>query len=196
MAPSIVNDRVKLVAAGIGLVASLLLAAWLFGYFERDETLSEDPQVADLQRAIQSPGKGDVKLLKQKYAQLSPEQQQDFRMRKMLMSMPEQEQKLRDFFAQSEVEQWKQIDREIEAGEAKRRQASAGGGPKGGGRSQVGAVVGPKGNGSSKAGVDPGQILAMKQEWAANASPELRSMMDRRVQMMKQRREQRGLPDK
>jgi hypothetical protein len=185
------NHRIQLVAVGAGLVAALLLAAWLFGYFERDENLSADPHVAELQRAIQDPGKADIKFLKQKYAELSPEQQHDFNMRKMLMSMPQQEHKLRDFFNLPEAEQWKQIDREIDAGVAKRRQAGAGM------KKQAGAGAGVQGIGLSKASgrpsANPRQIMAMKKEWTANASPELRSMMDRRLRMMKERREQRGL---
>ena len=114
------------------------------------------------------------------------------------MSLPGQEQKLREFFAQPEAEQWKQIDCEIDAKEAKRRQAGGRGGTKdngrgGNGRGQARVVDGPKDKGKAKPNADPRHIMSMKQEWTANASPELRSMMDRRVQMMRERRRQRGL---
>jgi hypothetical protein len=163
------NDRGKLIAAGTGLLVALLLAAWLLGFFERDVSTSDDPQVADIMRGIEQGKNADVNLLKQKYVQLTPEQQREVGKRKMLMSLPQQEQKLRDFFAQSEQEQWKQIDREIDArGEA--------------------------GKGKSTSGPsNPQQIMSMKQEWTANASPELRSMMERRYRMQSRRREQRGL---
>lgn len=173
------NSRAKLVAAGIGLTAALLLAAWLLGYFERDDSFSSDPQVADLQRAMLEPGTANKKLLLQKYKQLTPEQRQEFDTRKMLMSLPQQEQKLRDFFALPQEEQWEQIDREIDTKEAKRQQA--------------GTATPPKGNRQIGTNTNPQRIMSMKQEWTANASPELRSMMERRIQMLNQRREQRGL---
>ena len=102
----------------------------------------------------------------------------------MLMSLPGQEQKLREFFAQPEAEQWKQIDREIDAKEAYRQKAAT----------TASAGRGEAGKGKSTGGPsNPQQIMSMKQEWTANASPELRSMMERRYRMQSRRREQRGL---
>lgn len=178
------NDRGKLIAAGTGLLVALLLAAWLLGFFERDDSTSDDPQVADIMRGIEQGKNADVNLLKQKYVQLTPEQQREVGKRKMLMSLPQQEQKLRDFFAQSEQEQWKQIDREIDAKEAYRQNAAT----------TASAARGEAGKGKSTGGPsNPQQIMSMKQEWTANASPELRSMMERRYRMQSRRREQRGL---
>ncbi len=177
------NDRVKLALAGLGLAAALLLAAWLLGYFERNDGMSADPRVAELQQAMQSPGSAGEKRLWKMYEQLTPAQQKEFGSWKMLMSLPKQEQKLRDFFALPPEEQWAQIDREIDAAEAKRRQAATS--PAKGGTPSKGKQTGVSDN--------PQRIMAMKQEWTANASPELRSMMERRIRMLNQRREQRGL---
>jgi hypothetical protein len=180
MAPLDDNDRGKLAVAGTGLLAALLLATWLLGFFDRDDSTSGDPKVADILRGMEQPEKADVKLLKEKYMQLTPEQQKEVGMHKMLMSMPKQEQELNDFFAQSEEEQWKQVDREIDAQEAKQQQAAGDSWGRGGGK-------------SASSPTNPQQVMSMKQEWTANASPELRSMMERRFRMLNQRREQRGL---
>jgi hypothetical protein len=185
MADANENRRGKIIASGIGLAIVLLLAVWLMGYFEGDDSLSDDPQVAELQRAIQAAGKKGSKDLKQQYAQLTPEQQQDFNMRKMQMGKPKHEEQLRNFFAQPEAEQWRRIDAKIDAVEAKRQQSGVGDGAKG--NAQAG---GAKKNARA---ANPQQIMAMKQEWTANASPELRAMMDRQIRMMNERRKQRGL---
>ena len=184
MATADYNDRGKLLAAGAGLLVALLVAAWLLGFFERDQSTSKDPQVADIMQGIEKGDKADTIVLKEKYKQLTPEQQSEVGKRKMLMSLPQQEQKLRDFFAQSEQEQWKQIDREIDAKEAYWQKAAT----------TASAARGEAGKGKSTGGSsNPQQIMSMKQEWTANASPELRSMMERRYRMQSRRREQRGL---
>jgi hypothetical protein len=173
------DERSKRVAAGIGLVASLLLAAWLLGYFERGNSLSEDPQVAELLHAMQEPKNADSKLLYQKYTKLTPEQQQHVDTQKMLIFLPQQEQALRDFFALPESEQIKQIDRKIDAIETNRKRA--------------GAVTGSTGKPPIGVNADPQSIMAGKQRWEANASPELRSMMDRAIRMMDERLKRRRL---
>jgi hypothetical protein len=183
MADSDDNGRVKLIAAAGGLAVVLLFAAWQFGYFEGDGILSDDPQVAELQRAMQTQGKAGAGELKKQYAQLTPEQQQDFDVRKMRLGMPAQEERLRKFFAQPEAEQWRQIDEQLDAKEAWRQQAAANG-------NEAGAAAKKKASASGK--MDPQQIMSLKQEWTANASPELRAMIERQIQMFEQRRKERG----
>jgi len=188
MAASFNFDRARFFAASIGLVVAFLAAAWLLGLFESEDLFSDDPAVAGLQRKMQEVNaKGDsgpnrdadVKRLVQQYQQLTPQQRQDFNRRKLLMYLPEQERELREFFAQSTADQRAQIDQEIDAVEAKLP------------RSGSGNVKNAK---TSNSGSDPSRIMAMKQLWTANASPELRSLMDRRVRMINQRRAERGLP--
>ena len=164
------DGRRKLVVA-VAVLVVLLAVAWWFGAGSRD---SGDPQVAELLQAMQQPAKFDWPLLKQRYEKLSPQQQQEFNRAKMIATQPQHEQELRAFFAQSEAVQREQLDRKIDAAEAAHPKAG-GGGEKG------------------REGLDPQQIMAGKRQWTANASPELRSLMDRYVRMMRQRRAQRGL---
>lgn len=186
------NDRTTVLTAVFGLLGALLITAWLLGYFERDEMPSDDPQVVEFQRAMQLPeDEQDWALLKRKYAALTPAQQQEVARQKMLMYLPEQEEQLRSFFAQSEEEQWEQIDQEIDAGEEKRRRYQAQAAAKGqSGKQLSSGEVKAKGTD----GMNPQGIMKLKQVWTAHASPELRSMMDRRIRMTNQRRKERGLP--
>lgn len=181
------SDRAKFVGAIAALAVSLLVSAWLLGYFQRDPLLSDDADVADLQRAMQqvkSQGKSslesaETKQLIQQYQQLAPAQQREFDRRKTLTSMPAYERELADFFALPADQQWAQIDREIDQSQAKMRRLRA-------------TAADSKKQRDDWAS-DPRQIMAAKQAWSANASPELRAMMDRRVRMINERREQRGL---
>lgn len=189
MAMSNEGDRAKLVVAICGLACSLLAAAWLLGFFESDDGLSADPAVAELQQEMrkfreqeqrQPPDDAQRNQYRQRMEQLSPDQREEFFASSLQVFAPMMEKRLNGFFAQSEGEQRAQIDREIDAMEAMRRQGGGGRGGPFGGRP-------PGGN------ADPKQMQSMMKRMNAHTSPEMRAMMDARMRMMNERRDARGL---
>jgi hypothetical protein len=182
------NERTKLIAAGVGLAASIALAAWLLGFFENDDNLSADPEVAELQREIgefrnqeerPEPTDDMRNAFRQRMEQLTPQQREEFFLSMMQTFAPMMEKRLSDFFALTEDEQRAQIDREIDAMQSMGRQGAGGRAPFGGGR--------PGGN------VDPQRMQSMMKRMNAHTSPEMRAMMDTRMRMMNNRLAERGL---
>lgn len=177
------NKRwVKQTAAG-GI--ALLMALWAWSYFH-DDGYSSDPEVAALERLRDAsfrngkPGEGPSAEFRERMDNLSDDQRHEFFARGMAAFAPMMERQMNGFFALPPEKQREQIDREIDGMEQMRAQMEA---------------DGIKGPGGPPFGGDmsPGKMNEMMKRMLDSTSPEMRSMFERKMKMMNDRREERGL---
>ncbi|MAT69617.1 MAG: hypothetical protein CMJ58_08840 [Planctomycetaceae bacterium] len=172
---------------GVLIVIALLLlplAAWALGWFG-DDTLSDDPTVAEIQREMrrvsdlpedQRRQAGDrMRSLGQN---LTDEQRMELFKTSIPMWQPMMKQRLSDFFAKTPEDQRAQIDEEIDRMEEFRQNNPGGGngGPFRGGQN-----------------MSPEKRDEFMKTMVAYLSPDVRAMFELRIQMFNDRREERGL---
>jgi uncharacterized membrane protein len=129
------------------------------------------------------------KQLNDEMKQLSPEQRRTLA-KQQNRAMTE---KFKKFFSQSKSQQLAQLDADINRMEAARKkweQNKKSGSSGFGGNGPGGAGKGPAGGKS----LDPQQREHMRKERLEQTTPELRAMTSEYFRMLKDRREQRGLP--
>ena len=160
----------------------LLLVAWAGGVFE-PSPYSEDPDVAELQRMreelVQRDERPDEQTrddFRQRIGNLSAEQRREF----FTSGLPAGftgmiERRMDEFFALPPEEQQKKLDAEIDRMEQWRGQG--GGGP-------------PWARGGD---MTEQQRDEMRKRMLDNTTPELRSKFERRMRMINDRRQERGL---
>jgi hypothetical protein len=178
------------VTAGVALVVACLIWAWAFGWFEGGKAYSEDPKVAELEKLRdanvpkmasmsddQRRAEGDA--FRKRMEGLSEQQRMAFFESSMPVFVPmmaqQFEQRYDRFVAMSPEEQKKELDKRIDEMEAR------------------GGKGGPGGRGGPP-NMDPKRAEAMRKKMLDWTTPEQRAKFEHGMELMNERREQRGLP--
>jgi hypothetical protein len=181
------------VTAAVALIAACLVWAWAFGWFEGGKKYSEDPVVAELEKQrdenlpkLESMSEDQRRAQRDGFRKqmegLTEEQRMAFFESSMPIFVPmmarQFEQRYEQFVAMSPEEQRKELDKRIDEMEARGAPQGAGAG---GGRG------GPPNIDSKRADAFRKKML----DWT---TPEQRAKFEHGIQLMNERREQRGLP--
>jgi hypothetical protein len=173
------------------LVVACLVWAWAFGWFEGGKAYSDDPQVAELQKQIEENAptfqqlpreeqRAQGEAFRKQMEGLTDQQRWDVMESAMAIWIPmaarQFEQRYDQFVAKSPEEQRKELDKRIDEMEAR-----GGQGGQGGGRG------GPP-------NIDPKRADAIRKKMLDWTTPEQRAKFEHGIQLLNQRREQRGLP--
>jgi len=181
------NRAISAVAA---LVAACLIWAWAFGWFEGKQ-YSADPAVAELEKErdavfakmpemTEDQRREQGRALQQKASGLTPEQ----RMALFESSMPflvpmfmkRFENEYDKYMAMSPQEQRKELDKRIDEMESRTASGNGGGG-RGGPRD-----------------IDPKKVESIRKKMLDWTTPDQRAKFENGIQIMNDRRHQRGLP--
>jgi hypothetical protein len=182
------NRNITAVAA---LIVACLVWAWAFGWFEGGRAYSDDPQVAELQKRIEENApkfqqlsrqeqrsQGDA--FRQRMEGLSEDQRMAVMESAMAVWIPmvakQFEQRYEEFIAMSPEEQRKELDKQIDEMEAR-----GGSGRPGGGR-------------GGRPNIDPKRADAIRKKMLDWTTPEQRAKFESGMQIMNDRRKERGLP--
>ena len=180
----------KTITGIVGLAVAALLWAWALGWFSGDgRAYSEDPQVAALEKLrdenvpkmdqlTEAERRAQGEQFRDKMQGLTPEQRMAFFESSMPVFVPmmarEFEKRYDEFMALSAEEQRQELDKRIDAMEAR-------GGP-----------GGPGGRGPGN--IDPKKADEFRKKMLAWTTPSQRAKFENGIQMMNDRRKQRGLP--
>jgi hypothetical protein len=182
------NNRT--IAATVSLIAACLIWAWAFGWFEGGKAYSDDPKVAELERLRDEnvPKMGSMteqerraqgEGFRKQMEGLNEQQRMAFFESSMPIFVPMMAQQFAnrydEFMAKSPEEQRKELDKRIDEMEAR-------GGPGGGG-----------GRGDRPT-MDSKRAEAMRKKMLDWTTPEQRAKFEHGIQLLNERREERGLP--
>jgi hypothetical protein len=177
----------KNAVVGVGaLLVAMLIWAWAFGWFEGKD-YSDDPIVAELERqrdenlpklaqmnSDQQRSQRDV--MRKQMEGLTPEQRMDFFERSMPVFMPlmagQFEQRYDQFMKMSPEEQRKELDKRIDEMEKRGASGNGRGGPP---------------------NIDAKKAESFRKKMLDWTTPEQRAKFEHGMQLMNDRREQRGL---
>jgi len=179
----------KKTAIGAVMLALVVGAGWALGFFD-----TTDPQVAELQKLREETfdrmdqmsdeeRRSQFQEFRQRVEGLSEDQRREFRESGREGFQQMMVQRMDQFFAMTPKEQTKRLDELIDRTEEWRaNRDQAGGGGSGWGR-----------GGGGRGNMTPAQRDQRSKERLDRSTPEMRAKIDRFVDIMNERREQRGL---
>jgi hypothetical protein len=177
--------------AGVALVVACLIWAWAFGWFEGGKAYNDDPVVAELEKLrdenvpkmesmSEDQRRAEGEAFRKRMEGLSEQQRMAFFESSMPVFVPmmarQFEQRYDKFMAMSPEEQRKELDKRIDEMEARGQGGPGGGGGRGGPRN-----------------MDPKRAETMRKKMLDWTTPEQRAKFERGMELMNERREQRGL---
>jgi len=170
-------NKKKYVLAGGFVLILILGAGWAMGFFE-----GTDPQIAELEKMrdenLSNRGGRPDEGFREKVRELSDEQRQQFFESSRPIFQQMMIQRMDRFFALPPEEQQQELDQWIDRMEERRQQRAADGGR------------GDGGNRGNQSGGDRDQRRKARLD---SSTPEMRAKMDRFMDQMNDRREERGL---
>lgn len=171
---------------GILVLGLALLVAWAWGVFDGDDTLSDDPTVAEIQREMRQVAELPEEERREAFRgmrgrgdDLTDEQRMELFESSIPMWEPFMRKQLDEFFAKTPEEQRKQIDEEIDRMQEFRRNNPGANGP---------------GNGRGGPQMSPDQMDEFMKRMVAHLSPDVRAGFEIRINMFNDRLKERGLP--
>ncbi|RIK80676.1 MAG: hypothetical protein DCC67_09100 [Planctomycetota bacterium] len=185
--------NIKAIGGGVGLAIAALLWAWALGWFSGDrKAYSEDPKVAELERLrdenmpkmdqfTEAQRRKQGEQFREKMQGLTPEQRMAFFESSMPVLVPMMargfEKRYDQFMKLSPEEQRKELDKHIDAMEAR------------------GGTERPAGEGGRGPGnIDPKKADEFRKKMLAWTTPSQRAKFENGIQLLNDRRKQRGLP--
>jgi hypothetical protein len=178
----------KNATAAVALIFACLVWAWAFGWFEGGKKYSDDPVVAELEKQrdenlpkLEKMTEADRRAQRDTFRKqmegLSEEQRMAFFESSMPIFVPmmarQFEQRYDQFMAMSPEEQQNELDKRIDEMEARGGQGDGRGGPP---------------------NIDSKRADAIRKKMLDWTTPEQRAKFEHGIQLVNQRREQRGLP--
>ena len=178
----------RTIAGGIALLGMLLAAAWWMGWLDGES--ADITQIKQL--AVQPPSEDRDKqmreVVREKMQGMTPEQRQSYFESMAPVFIPlmamQFEQRYDAHMAKSPEEQRKALDQVIDQMENGRRGAQ---------QQQQSRPPGQAGGGGARRTMDPKKADEMRKKMLAYVTPQQRSKFDNGIQMLNQRRKERGL---
>jgi hypothetical protein len=176
----------RTILGGVAAIICALVAAWAFGWFE-GEAYSDDPKVAELEKLrdenvpkLQSLSEDERRAQREQFGKqmqgLTPQQRMAFFESSMPVFVPmmarEFEKRYDELMAKSPEEQRKELDKRIDSMQAR---------------------GGPPGPGGSRPNIDPKKMDEIRKKMLDWTTPEQRAKFENGIQLMNQRRKERGL---
>jgi len=176
----------RTIGGGVAAIICALVAAWALGWFE-GQAYSDDPKVAELEKLrdenvpkLQSLSEDERRAQREQFGKqmqgLTPPQRMAFFESSMPVFVPmmarEFEKRYDELMAKSPEEQRKELDKRID------RMQGRGG---------------PPGPGGSRPNIDPKKMDEIRKKMLDWTTPEQRAKFENGMQLMNQRRKERGL---